>query len=84
MPPFNFSSVVPSPKPSALLRSAKYVFATRSRTVVELVPPERPMTRDPAALSAFRLGPSGSGLIEGSRDLRNRVWISGKKHVLKF
>ena len=65
-----------------VLRGAKYVFATRSRTVIELVPPERPITRAPAALSAFRLGLSGLGFIEGSRDLRNRVWIRGKKHVL--
>ena len=67
-----------------VLDGAKYVFATRSRTVIELVPPERPITRVPAALSVFRLGPSGLGFIEGSRDLRNRVWISGKKHVLRF
>ena len=73
LPPFKNSSVVSSPKPLVVLRGAKYDFATRSKTVVELVPPEKAITRDPTALSAFRLGPSGLGLIEGSRDLRNRV-----------
>ena len=86
LPPFN--SFSPSPKPlsrdSSVLGGAKYVFATRSRTVIELVPPQRPVTRVPAALCVFRPGPSAFGFIEGSRDLRNRVWINGKKHVLRI
>lgn len=40
------------------------------------------MTTEPAALSALRLGPSGVTLIEGSRDLRKRVCMRGKKQDL--
>ena len=57
---------------------------SRPRTVIELVPPERPVTRAPAALSVFRPGPSAFGFIEGSRYLQNRDWINGKKHLLRI
>lgn len=73
-PPFIFSG--------SSVRGAKYVFATRSSNAVEFIPPENAITREPVAFSPFRLGPSGITFIEGSRDLRNRVSIRGKKHAL--
>ena len=66
-----------------MVRGAKYVFETRSSRAVELVPPEKPITSDPTALRALRLGPSGIPFIEGSRTLRNRVCMSRKKQDLK-
>lgn len=64
------------------MQGAKYVFATRSINAVEHVPPEKPTTSVPAALSALRRGPSGAGFIQGSRDFLNRVWTKDAKHDL--
>jgi len=81
LPPFGFKGGASSPI-SVTLGAPKYVLVTRSSMTVDPRPPESPIRRLPEAFRALRRGPSGVGFIAGSKDLRKRVEMRGKKHDL--